>query len=115
YVRRCADARFEEVRLVVDESGEAIRAIAPAQPRTIDEPWQRLDAILRHASDGSEILMERVNDGRAGYSLRDAMHVISAGDAGIPGAIVAQIEVIARVPVHTLDAEEADSDGAGVT
>src|SRR5207302_10231429 len=115
HVGRCADARFEEVRLVVDEGSEAVRSVAPAQPRPIDESRQRLDAILRHASDRGEILMERVNDCRAGYRLRDAMHVIGAGDAGIPGAEVAKIEIVAGVPVHALNAQEAYSDRAGVT
>src|SRR5256885_5853530 len=62
-----------------------------AEPRAVFESRQRFHAVLRHAADRGEIdVVPIVGNGSAGDSGHVLFQVIGPGDAGIPGAEIAQ-------------------------
>src|ERR1700684_1398611 len=59
--------------------------------------------------------MELIDDRGARHSLVIPVQVIGARDAGVPGAEIAQIDVVAEVPVDAGDMGEAGPHRAAVT
>ena len=58
--------------------------------------------------------MQRVEHRTTGDRLQPAIQVIGSGDAGIEGAKIACIEIIARIPVDSRDVEKAAAEAAAV-
>src|SRR5947209_4617430 len=109
------------MRLVIEESRDAERAVAPAQTRPVTHSGVSLrslharHAVLRNAPGRLDVIMEEIENGSAGHGLLETVQIIGAGDADIPCAQVARVEIIAGVPVNALHPEKAGSDRAAVT
>src|SRR5690242_12042682 len=97
------------MRLIVQESGDAERTVAPAETRPVNQSWRNQVRALGKLGFRHDIV-----DRAAGHRLLEAVQVISAGDAGIPGAVITQIEIIAGVKVNSFDTQEAGADRATV-
>src|SRR5258706_12489335 len=102
------------VGLVIHEPRDAPRTVAPAQPRPVTHSRQGFYAVLGKSTVRGQVLMVFVNDGASRDRLLVAVQVVGADDAGVPGAKVAHVPIIARLPVDPLHLEEAGADGAAV-
>ena len=99
--------------LVIHEARYAPLPIAPAQTCAVAQSRQGFDAdeLLRA---GVNDRMEGIQDIGARDGLDILVKIIGPGDAGIPGAVIAKIDVVAGVPIDAFDVEKSRSDRAAV-
>src|SRR5258705_8752190 len=110
---------MEVMRVVIHEAGQAPRPVAPAEARAIAQlvgadAGDRYHAILRYAAHRRQVGVERIQDRIARNRLDELMQIIRSDDAGIPGAEIARIEIIAHRPVDAFRLLPALVEGAAI-
>ncbi len=95
---------------IIHESGNAVRAVAPAQPRATNQPRRGLHAVLQYVANGRDVLIQVIDDRATADILYEIVQIIGAGDAGVPGAVFAEIKIIAGVEVDAVHMLEARSE-----
>src|SRR5689334_9110214 len=97
------------MRLIIHESRNAVWAIAPTKARAPNQPRRGFDTVLRDAANGSDILIQVIDDGAAGDILYKIVQIIGSSNAGVPCAEITQIPIVAGVEVDAIHMLEARS------
>src|SRR5690349_13534307 len=98
------------MRLIVQESGDAERPIAPAETRPVKESWRNQGNVVGKLGFRYEIV-----DRAAVHRLLEAVQIICACDPRIEGTQITGVKIIAGIKVNPFDTQESGADRAAVT